>query len=324
MMSFHMHQTIANAVVDGNSTCWFSKCYGRSSLVGMEDNDIALRETRRARLRYWIDTDKAIADSGNVEAWCAYYSQFSAKPLTPSYIRQLVPKTGEPTRFIGEKKARELERIGGMAPLWLDGVGLMEDREKFIISGKNPDALQLLANVVTREEAAESLALTQADAVESMRVAPIAKQAGGDDFTIPQYAVGVSMGYGLVLPEQPGVIERWTVNNEWLEKNVRSYTAKKNLCIVTGFGPSMQPMFNPGDPLLVDTGITRVLADGVYFFRIGEEGYIKQLQKLPKPGGGVIYRAKSVNPSYDPFDIDDCHDFEVLGKVVRVWCGTDF
>lgn len=154
----------------------------------------------------------------------------------------------------------------------------------------------------------------------SAKVVPLVLR---DHITIPQYDAGGAMGHGLVLPEQPGVIERWTVNAEWLDKNARGYTAARNLCIVTGFGPSMRPMFNPGDPLLVDRGVTSVPADGIYFFRIGTEGFIKQLQKIPT-ANGVIYRAKSANPDYDPFDITRDMDFEVLGKVIRVWCGTDF
>lgn len=156
-----------------------------------------------------------------------------------------------------------------------------------------------------------------------MPSAQVVQFASRDHITIPQYDAGGAMGHGLVLPEQPGLIERWTVNSEWLDKNARGYTSARNLCIVTGFGPSMRPMFNPGDPLLVDRGITSVQADGVYFFRIGAEGFIKQLQKIPT-ASGVIYRAKSANADYDPFDITFDMDFEVLGKVIRVWCGTDF
>lgn len=144
-----------------------------------------------------------------------------------------------------------------------------------------------------------------------------------DGYTIPQYRAGGSMGHGLRLPDQPGVIQNWSVSREWLSKNARNITGAANLCIVTGFGPSMQPMFNPGDPLLVDTGISQVIADGVYFFRVGEEGFIKQLQKIPT-ARGLKYIAKSKNPDFDPFEITPDMDFEVLGKVVRVWCGTDF
>lgn len=126
------------------------------------------------------------------------------------------------------------------------------------------------------------------------------------------------MGGGLVLQDQPGVIKEWRVSDRWVQENVRRVSSVKNLCIVTGFGPSMQPMFNPGDPLLVDTGVTRADVDGVYFFRVGEEGYVKQIQRIPTEKG-TVYRAKSHNDRFDPFDITPGMDFQIFGRVVKVW-----
>lgn len=142
-------------------------------------------------------------------------------------------------------------------------------------------------------------------------------------YVINQYNTGGKMGNGLVLRDQPGVIHSWTVSPEWLRQNVHRITTPKNLVIVTGFGDSMRPMFNPGDPLLVDTGRKRADVDGIYFFRVGEEGFIKRLQRIPTDDG-LILRAKSENQSYDPFDITESMDFEVFGWVVKVWCGENF
>jgi DNA-binding XRE family transcriptional regulator len=140
-----------------------------------------------------------------------------------------------------------------------------------------------------------------------------------DDLTIPQYASGGAMGNGLVLEEkQPGVIKSWRVDHEWLRLNVRHHTGVQNLCIVTGFGPSMKPKYNPGDPLLLDRGVTTVETEGIYFFRVGQHGFIKQLQRIPTEDGMII-RAKSLNENYDPFDITAKMDFEVFGKVLTVW-----
>ena len=128
------------------------------------------------------------------------------------------------------------------------------------------------------------------------------------------------MGHGLELEEAPpGLIKSWRVDHEWLRLNVRHYTSVRNLCIVTGFGPSMKPKYNPGDPLLCDRGVTVVETDGVYFFRVGNHGFIKQLQRIPTEGG-VILRAKSFNKDYDPFDITKKMDFEVFGKILTAWC----
>lgn len=140
------------------------------------------------------------------------------------------------------------------------------------------------------------------------------------DTLIPQYSTGGSMGYGLILRDQPGHITSWRVTPEWIQKNVHNISSPGNLAIVTGFGDSMKPMYNPGDPLLVDAGVREVAYDGVYFFRIGEEGFIKRLQRIP----GVGLRAISENKAYEPWDIRDGMDFQVLARVVKVWRGDDY
>jgi hypothetical protein len=142
------------------------------------------------------------------------------------------------------------------------------------------------------------------------------------DHLIPQYEAGGAMGRGILLEDkQPGLIKSWYVDHEWLRLNVPIHTGVKNLCIVTGFGPSMKPLYNPGDPLLMDRGIKKIDQEGVFFFRLGELGYIKQMQRIPTESG-LVLRAKSLNPTYDPFDINvkqQKMDFEVFGKILTVW-----
>lgn len=134
---------------------------------------------------------------------------------------------------------------------------------------------------------------------------------------IRRYDTGGSMGAGLVLRDQPGVIQSIQVSREWVEKNLPYYTSIENLAIVTGFGDSMLGMFNPGDPLLVDRGITKADVDGVYFFRVGDEGFIKRLQRIPGEGMVVI----SENQKYRDWNIRPDMDFEVMAKVLISWQG---
>lgn len=139
--------------------------------------------------------------------------------------------------------------------------------------------------------------------------------------TISQYQTGGRMGTaGIELRDQPGVIESWRVSREWLEKNVKGYSRLDSLCIVTGFGDSMRPMFNSGDPLILDSSIKTVEFDAVYFFRVGTEGFIKRLQRVP--GKGLL--AISENPAYRDWVIDQSMDFEVFGRVLKVWRSEDF
>lgn len=145
--------------------------------------------------------------------------------------------------------------------------------------------------------------------------------ARAGEIVIEQIESGGRMGHrGLILRDQPGVIRSWHVSTEWIQKNVHNVTNPHNLAIVTGFGDSMKPMYNPGDPLLVDTGVKVVEFDGVYFFRIGDEGFIKRLQRVP--GEGLV--AISENKAYRDWTIRDGMDFEVFARVVKVWRGDDY
>lgn len=141
-----------------------------------------------------------------------------------------------------------------------------------------------------------------------------------DEVAIKQYAVGGAMGKGLILQgDQPGIIRNMLVTREWAQKNLRSHTGMQNLCIVTGFGDSMKPLFNPGDPLIIDQGVKTCDVDAVYFFRVGNEGFIKRLQRVP--GEGVW--ALSANKEYKDWLIKKDADFEVFGRVLKAWKGED-
>lgn len=131
------------------------------------------------------------------------------------------------------------------------------------------------------------------------------------------------MGDGVKLRDQPGIIESWRISSEWLHKNVPAYTMRENLCIVTGFGDSVRPLFNLGDPLIVDRGVHAVDFDAIFFFRVGTQGYIKRLQTIPTESD-LIVRAKSENGKYDSWDITEKMDFDVFCRVLNVWCSHDF
>lgn len=194
-------------------------------------------------------------------------------------------------KSFGEKVARAIEQEwdASLPPGWLDDEG---------------------------DEASHKAAVSESG------FTPVQKRT--DIVTISRYDTGGAMGNGVVLYDQPGVIESWEVTKNWIRENVRGYTTAENLCIVTGLGDSMKPMFNPGDPLLVDRGVKTVPYESPYFFRIGDAAYVKRLQRVPMPGGGMMYRAISENPAYPPIEITDDMDFEVFGRVVQVWRREDF
>ena len=176
------------------------------------------------------------------------------------------------------------------------------------ISEIHPDWLSL-----TKDE--------NSNVIQLPSIKSIPKATQSDDLTINQYHdVRGSMGGGLLLNGQRGIISGWKVTAEWATHNIPSNTGKENLCIVTGFGNSMKGMFNSGDPILIDIGVKEVKYEGVYFFRINDEGFIKLLQRIPGDGLRVI----SKNPDYETWTITPDMDFEIFGRVLKVWKSEEF
>lgn len=207
---------------------------------------------------------------------------------SPAYISQIKNRThdsksGTP-KTMGDDFARRVEAALGLAVGWMD---------------------------TDHNQVDKGLSAPSGASIQQKKVAEIG---------IPQYDTGGSMGVGVLLRDQPGEINGWRVTPDWLQKNVRSHSGVHNLAIVTGFGDSMRGMFNPGDPLLVDRGINTFDGDAVYFFRVGDEGFIKRLQKIP--GEGII--ASSENKAYRDWTIKPDMDFQVLARVIKVWQSIDF
>jgi hypothetical protein len=234
----------------------------------------------RDNRRYWLG--RWVEESGGPKAFSASVG------IVDTHVTAMV----KGRRNVGDELAERIERKLGRAP------GDM-DRDPPEDAGEN---VTISSSTVVMEP------------VPGYRVRRVA------DTVIPQYPTGGSMGTGVLLRDQPGEITSWRVTPEWIQKNVHNVTSPKNLAIVTGFGDSMKPMYNPGDPLLVDTGVKGVDFDGVYFFRIGTEGFIKRLQRVP--GEGLV--AISENKSYKDWTIRDGMDFEVFARVVKVWRGDDY
>jgi phage repressor protein C with HTH and peptisase S24 domain len=149
---------------------------------------------------------------------------------------------------------------------------------------------------------------------------PLNRRAEDFTYKIPHYrdVIG-SMGRGIVLAGQTGQITLMEATEEWLNLNLPKHSGKNNLCVVTGFGDSMSGLFKSGDPIIIDAGIKSCDHDGVYFFRVGEEGYIKRLQRIPGEGIRVI----SENKKYESWTIREGMDFEVFGVVLKVWQNTE-
>lgn len=216
------------------------------------------------------------------------------------------------TGTVSRQKITQLEEKGDRRPHYIGALAKT--------MGTTIEALESGRGLLQGDTA--TAALDEVPPAPAPHEAPSA-DLGPPDLVITEYDTGGGMDTQgqLLLDDQPGIIRSWRVTQEWLRLNVPSHSGLRNLCIVTGFGPSMRPMFNPGDPLLVDTGVKVVNHEGVYFFRVGEEGFIKLIQRVPEfDGPGFSLRIISKNPDYPPYEISPRNPhFEVLGKVLTVW-----
>jgi phage repressor protein C with HTH and peptisase S24 domain len=54
--------------------------------------------------------------------------------------------------------------------------------------------------------------------------------------------------------------------------------------MILGQGDSMKGLFGNGDPIQVDRGVRSFRGDGVYVFRVGDDEFIRNLQRIPNEG----------------------------------------
>ena len=138
-----------------------------------------------------------------------------------------------------------------------------------------------------------------------------------DEFVfIPLYDVALSAGHGTWADDIPPK-STLAFRRDWLEAFVT--TDFNNLSVVMVKGDSMAGVLNDKDAILVDHSRTEA-SDGLYALRIGNEIFVKRVQRLPH-----ALRITSANPEYDPFEVPlqngDSSDnsVSIIGKVV--WLG---
>lgn len=138
-----------------------------------------------------------------------------------------------------------------------------------------------------------------------------------DEFVfIPLYDVALSAGHGAWADDIPPK-STLAFRRDWLETFVT--TDFNTLSVVMVKGDSMAGVLNDKDAILVDHSLTEA-SDGLYALRIGNEIFVKRVQRLPH-----ALRITSANPEYDPFEVPlqngDSSDnsVSIIGKVV--WLG---
>lgn len=147
--------------------------------------------------------------------------------------------------------------------------------------------------------------------------------ARSDIIEIPQLAVSGSMGQGALPPDHVDVVKHVIASATAL-RALCTFSDPRKLQIITGYGPSMEPTFKDGDPLLIDTAITTVELDAIYVFTFKGEMFIKSIQRVPGDGLLVIsHNEKVAKPWSIRLDDLDSHLF-VHGRVILAWNSRRF
>nr|WP_176426186.1 helix-turn-helix transcriptional regulator [Chromobacterium sp. ASV5] len=131
---------------------------------------------------------------------------------------------------------------------------------------------------------------------------------------IPRYNLKASAGFGAsAAGEEP--VFYMAFRRYWVKNYLNA--APQDLAVISVKGDSMSGVLEDRDTILVHTA-ERMPGEGLYVIRIGEDIFVKQLQRLP---GGVL-QVRSANPLYETFTVDlsrNAGEFEVVGRVV--WYG---
>lgn len=99
----------------------------------------------------------------------------------------------------------------------------------------------------------------------------------GDYVRVEQLDAEAGMGDARINDDYPEVIRAVDFDPSYIRAIVGFVPPPGRLVLVTGKGDSMMPTIQPGDVVVVDTGITSFDGDGLYLINMGNGHQIKRL-----------------------------------------------
>ncbi len=121
-----------------------------------------------------------------------------------------------------------------------------------------------------------------------------------DDYVrVQQLDAEAGMGGERVNDDFPEVIRGMDFTPSFIRSIVGFVPAPGRLVLVTGRGDSMIPIIQPGESLMVDTGVTAFDGDGIYLINTGNGQQVKGLQDR----GEAIYIVSANSALYPAFPL---------------------
>lgn len=120
-----------------------------------------------------------------------------------------------------------------------------------------------------------------------------------DYVRVQQLDVEAGMGGETINDDYPEVIKSMDFTPSYIRSVVGFVPPPGRLVLVTGRGDSMIPIIQPGETLMVDTGITAFDGDGIYLINTGNGHQVKGLQDR----GDAIYVVSANTTLYPSFPL---------------------
>lgn len=117
---------------------------------------------------------------------------------------------------------------------------------------------------------------------------------------IQQIDAEAGMGGELVNEDYPDVVRAMDFTQEYIRGIVGFVPPPGRLILMTGRGDSMVPTIQPGDTVVVDTGVTSFDGDGLYLINMGSGHQIKRLVDR-----GRVHVASDNRAYGEPFQIPE-------------------
>lgn len=246
--------------------------------------------------------NEAVKEAGGV----ARLAEISG--VNEKYLRQILAgfrgKKDKKPRSVGPVIARRIEAALNKKHGWMDSlppVASLPQSEPPSV-GTSPDSEQ-----ISGPPGSDSLSSLRPPF--SLTVSQL-----GDVVPVP---ILTSTNKGHALAAEDAVTGAMLLSREWIRLNVPGVSQPENLAAIPAANDSMSPTFTTGDVLLVDRGVDRVRADGVYAIVIGDELFIKRLQR--QISGGVLVISDNERYSTQALSEADMAKVKVAGRVMCSW-----
>ncbi|WP_239684206.1 LexA family transcriptional regulator [Stenotrophomonas maltophilia] len=139
--------------------------------------------------------------------------------------------------------------------------------------------------------------VSQADDADASGSVSAPERQAYDYVRVMQLDGEADMGEGRINDDYPEVIKSMDFTPTYIRSVVGYIPPPGRLVLVTGRGDSMIPVIQPGESLIVDTGITSFDGDGIYLINTGNGQQIKALQDR----GEAVYVVSANTALYPAF-----------------------